>query len=75
MGPSLRCHFEIFPGLLGAKRKLRDYDMGCDCGIQAKKMKKCLNENFDKRRDSRIIGGCLSGHTPWFLSLDMTGDF
>ena len=27
-----------------------------------------------KREDTRIVGGCASGHTPWYVFLEITGD-
>ena len=39
--------------------------------------KVALQYNFfwqrDKRDDSRIVGGCAAGHTPWYVYLRITG--
>ena len=58
--------------------------MGCDCGIrketkaerEACEMSAKLEalESSNPLNKYRVVGGCVAGHTPWYVFLDISGE-
>ena len=33
-----------------------------------------LDEKDEERQNMRVVGGCLAGHTPWYVYLQIEGE-